>query len=317
MQNPISPIGGFLNVDKPGDWTSSDVVAKLRSAFQLRKRRIKIGHGGTLDPIATGVLPICVGNATRLSQYVLSGDKTYLMSVRLGVTTDTYDSEGKTIDQHDYRGVSLSHVSSAMNGFDGEIEQIPPMYSAIKINGQPLYKLARQGKIVPREPRRVNVKSLTLSEWHPPDFKLRIECGSGFYARSLAHDLGQILGCGAHMTSLRRERAGVFDIEDSISIDELTAGAADDSWARHLLKPDYVLKHFDAICVGNLQAAAFTHGMETDVDQTSSESGEVKVRVYGNTHELLGLGYHNPATGRLRPAKVFRAAIEPSESTQM
>ena len=317
MQNPISPIGGFLNVDKPGEWTSSDVVAKLRSAFQLRKRRIKIGHGGTLDPIATGVLPICVGNATRLSQYVLSGDKTYLMSVRLGVTTDTYDSEGNTIEQRDHRGVSLSQVRSAMTKFDGEIEQIPPMYSAIKINGQPLYKLARQGKTVPREPRRVTVKSMTLSDWNPPDFKLRIECGSGFYARSLAHDLGQILGCGAHMTSLRRERTGEFSIEDSIPIDELTAGASDDSWARHLLKPDYVLKHVDAICIGDLQAAAFTHGRVTDVDQTTSESGEVQVRVYGNTDELLGLGYIDPAIGRLRPAKVFRAAIELSESSQM
>ena len=317
MQNPISPIGGFLNVDKPGDWTSSDVVAKLRSAFQLRKRRIKIGHGGTLDPIATGVLPICVGNATRLSQYVLSGDKTYFMSVRLGVTTDTYDSEGNTVEQQNYRDVSISQVRSAMIEFDGEIEQIPPMYSAIKIDGQPLYKLARQGKTVPREPRRITVKSLMLSDWNPPDFKLRIECSSGFYARSLAHDLGQILGCGAHMTSLRRERAGEFDIEDSIPIDELTAGASDDSWARHLLKPDYVLKHFDAICIGDRQAAAFTHGRETVVDQTSSESGEAQVRVYGDTDELLGLGYHDPATGRLRPAKVFRTAIESSESSRM
>ena len=317
MQNPISPIGGFLNVDKPGDWTSADVVAKLRSAFQLRKRRIKIGHGGTLDPIATGVLPICVGNGTRLSEFVLTGDKTYLMSARLGVSTDTYDSEGKTIEQHDHHEVSLSQVRSALTGFDGEIDQIPPMYSAIKKDGQPLYKLARQGKNVPREPRRVTVKSLTLTEWDPPDFQLRIECGSGFYARSLAHDLGQGLSCGAHMTSLRRERAGEFHIEDSVSIDELTAGANDDSWTRHLLKPDYVLKHFDAICIGSQQTAAFTHGRAIDVAHNSSESGEVQVSVYAKSGELLGLGFHDAATSRLRPAKVFHAAIESSGATQI
>ncbi|CAI8012560.1 tRNA pseudouridine synthase B [Geodia barretti] len=191
------------------------------------------------------------------------------------------------------------------------------MYSAIKKDGQPLYKLARQGKNVPREPRRVTVKSLTLTEWDPPDFQLRIECGSGFYARSLAHDLGQEPRLRRAYDIAPSRKGREFHIEDSVSIDELTAGANDDSWTRHLLKPDYVLKHFDAICIGSQQTAAFTHGRAIDVAHNSSESGEVQVSVYAKSGELLGLGFHDAATSRLRPAKVFHAAIESSGATQI
>ena len=300
-----SLIAGFLNVDKPTGWTSSDVVAKLRSTFQLRRQGVKIGHCGTLDPLATGVLPICIGYATRLSEFVLSGDKTYLMTVCLGTSTDTYDSEGRITEQKAYDTVRLEDLQSCLAEFRGEIEQVPPMFSAIKKDGQPLYKLARQGKNVAREPRRVNVESVTLTAWKPPYFSLRIECGSGFYARSLAHDIGQSLGCGAHMTSLIRERAGEFGIEDAVSIETLIAEAEDDAWVGHLLKPDYVLKRLKSVVLDFKATEAFLHGREVHIDQHTREFGIAQVRVYAGSGDLLGLARHELTSGMISPSKVF------------
>ena len=300
-----SPIAGFLNVDKPTGWTSSDVVAKLRSAFQLRRQGIKIGHGGTLDPLATGVLPICVGYATRLSEFVLSGDKTYLMTGCLGTSTDTYDSEGRITEQNAYDTIRLEDLKLCLAEFRGEIDQIPPMFSAIKRDGQPLYKLARQGKKVARNPRRVNVESVMLTAWEPPHFSIRIECGSGFYARSLAHDIGQNLGCGAYMTSLRRERAGEFQIEDAVSIETLIAEVEGDLWARHLLKPDHVLKRFNAIVLDSNSTEAFLHGRKVHIDRPTSEIGIALVRVYASSGDLLGLASNELDSGMIRPSKVF------------
>ncbi len=308
MQGTTHLISGFLNVDKPADWTSSDVVAKLRSAFQLRKRRLKIGHGGTLDPMATGVLLICIGSATRLSQFVLSGDKTYVMSVKLGTSTDTYDSEGTVTERQDYTSVTLSDLQSVLPEFSGEIDQIPPMYSAIKRHGQPLYKLARQGKTIPREPRKVQVYGLKMTAWSLPSFELKIDCGSGFYARSLANDIGRRLGCGAHMTALRRERAGDFDIVDSLSLDKLIATAANDWWMCNLIQPDHVLKHLNAVTLDHAEAFAFLHGQEICGEVTTKETDECRLRVYSNSGELLGLGRIDDGSSIIRPVTVFGEA---------
>ena len=267
-------ISGFLNVDKPSEWTSSDVVAKLRSVFQIRQRGLKIGHGGTLDPIATGVLPICIGGATRLSEFLLSATKSYLMTARLGISTDTYDSEGTETDRGDYSTVKSSELISVMLEFRGEIDQVPPMYSAIKKDGQPLYKLARQGKTIAREPRKVTVHKLELTAWAPPYFTLKIDCGSGFYARSLANDVGQRLGCGAHMTSLRRTRAGNFKISDSRSLNTLISCAAADLWTRYLINPDHVLQHLPAITLDEAEIADFSHGRMIARNLASCESRE-------------------------------------------
>ncbi len=305
----MNPIAGFLNVDKPQGWTSSDVVVKLRSNLRLRKRRIKIGHGGTLDPLATGVLPVCVGYATRLSEYLLSADKTYLMTARLGVSTDTYDSEGDITQEFGFNEVSKSFLISTLTEFEGEIDQIPPMFSAIKRQGTPLYKLARRGKTVHREPRRINVKSLVLTRWDPPNSEIRIECSSGFYARSLAHDIGQRLDCGAHMTSLRRERAGEFRIEDSVSIDDLISEASDDVWVRHLHKPDMVLKKFQALVLDDEQVPDFLNGWPIPtVSELGSDSGDL-FRIYSGNQEFLGLARHDPVTETLKPFKVFAQQI--------
>ncbi len=308
-QGTTHSISGFLNVDKPSGWTSSDVVAKLRSTFQLRQRGLKIGHGGTLDPLATGVLPICIGGATRLSEFVLTGSKSYLMSAMLGISTDTYDSEGAETHRQDYSLVKLADLISVMPEFRGEIDQVPPMYSAIKKDGQPLYKIARQGKTIPREPRKVEVQKLELTAWEPPNFTLKIDCGSGFYARSLANDVGQRIGCGAHMTSLQRTRAGDFDIADSLSLDTLIACATDDSWTRHLLKPDHVLKQLPKITLDETETVAFSHGQVIERILANWEPDKARIRVYGNNGNFIGLGRVDGEANFIHPATVLKASI--------
>lgn len=309
-QGTTHSISGFLNVDKPSRWTSSDVVAKLRSAFLLRQRGLKIGHGGTLDPIATGVLPICIGGATRLSEFVLTGSKSYLMSAMLGISTDTYDSEGAETHRQDYSTVKSTDLVSVMTDFRGEIDQVPPMYSAIKKDGQPLYKLARQGKTIAREPRRVEVHKLELMAWDPPHFTLKIDCGSGFYARSLANDVGQRLGCGSHMTSLRRTRAGDFHIVDSLSLDTLIACATDDLWVRHLLKPDHVLKQLPAITLDDAETMAFSHGRVIERILANGETSKARIRVYGKNGDFVGLGRVDEEANSIHPTTVFKDSVE-------
>ena len=301
-------ISGFLNVDKPPGWTSSDVVAKIRAAFRLRKRKIKVGHGGTLDPMATGVLPICIGGATRLAEFVLGGDKVYHMSARLGVETDTYDSEGTAVAIRDFQQVTRNDVVAIISGFIGEIDQVPPMYSAIKKDGRPLYKLARQGITVSREPRRVTVSSMTLSAWDPPFFDLHIECGSGFYARSLTHDIGNLLDCGAHMTALRRIRAGEFRVTDSVSLEQLISGAADDSWMRFLLKPDVVLQSLMSTALDDAESAAFLHGQGVRYTNPGAAGVGNLIRVYSNEGDLLGLASSDETGKFLKPRTVFADA---------
>ncbi len=309
MRGTRHSISGFLNVDKPPRWTSADVVAKLRSAFQLRQRGLKIGHGGTLDPIATGVLPLCIGRATRLSKFILSGSKSYLMSATLGISTDTYDSEGTETKRQDYSWVKSIDLVSVLSVFRGEIDQIPPMYSAIKKNGQPLYKLARQGKTIPREPRKVEVHKLELTTWAPPNFTLNIDCGSGFYARSLANDVGERLGCGAHMTSLQRTRAGNFHINDSVSLDTLIASVDDDSWTFYLEKPDYVLNQLPSITLDDAETAAFLHGRVIETNFANWENGEHRIRVYGKNDEFIGLARVDDKVDSIHPAIVFKDSI--------
>ena len=308
MNEPRRSVSGFLNIDKPSGWTSSDVVAKIRAAFGLRKRRIKVGHGGTLDPMATGVLPICIGGATRLAQFVLGGDKVYQMSARLGEETDTYDSEGRTIAIRDFQQVTKNDVVATISGFVGEIDQVPPMYSAIKKDGQPLYKLARQGRTVDRDPRRVTISSLTLTAWDTPDFDLHIECGSGFYARSLAHDIGTRLGCGAHMTALRRIRAGEFRATDSVSLEQLISAAADDLWLRFLSKPDVVLQSLMFAELDANASAAFLRGQTVRCTNLGTAGVENLARVYSDKGELLGLAISDETGKLLKPKTVFANA---------
>lgn len=208
---------GIIIIDKPGGWTSMDVCAKLRGILKTKK----IGHAGTLDPMATGVLPVFVGQATRAVSFAESGRKEYAATLRLGQVTDTQDTTGETLEEHPVK-VSMDDLRAVLGRFTGDIVQIPPMFSAVKIGGQKLYDLARQGKTVERQPRPVTVYELEVTEQLSlTDFALRILCSKGTYVRTLCHDIGQALGCGGCMASLRRTMAAGFTLAECCTLDEV------------------------------------------------------------------------------------------------
>lgn len=209
-------LSGFLVVDKPQGWTSFDVVAKLRKLTGISR----IGHLGTLDPLATGVLVVAIGEGTKLIEYFMGVDKVYEVAVEIGKISDTYDREGKVTQvNYDPAIFSEEKLQALLPTFCGNILQVPPAYSAIKVQGRSAYALARAGKVVDLKPRRVRIDELTLLAFTPPTFSLRVKCGSGTYIRSLVHDLGQRLGCGAVMTALRRTSVGPFSLEVALPVD--------------------------------------------------------------------------------------------------
>lgn len=217
MLVPPKEIEGVLLVDKPTDHTSHDVVARLRGKLKIKR----IGHAGTLDPMATGLLVILVGKATRVSQYLMSTDKEYTGTITLGKVTSTQDAEGEMLETRPVPPLSESDVKAAMKAFVGDQYQTPPMYSAIKIDGVPLYKKARQGEEVEREPRFVRVASFELTRFASPEIDFVLRCSKGTYVRTIAHDLGQKLGCGAHLSKLRRTASGKFTISQCLTLDEI------------------------------------------------------------------------------------------------
>lgn len=232
---------GIIIIDKPAGWTSMDVCAKLRGILKTKK----IGHAGTLDPMATGVLPVFVGRATRAVSFAEGGEKEYVAGLRLGLTTNTQDTEGQTLTQSPVT-VGREELEAVLPQFTGEISQIPPMFSAIKINGQKLYDLARQGKEVERKARAVTVFALEVVEQvSETDYILRVRCSKGTYVRTLCHDIGQALGCGGCMFSLRRTMAAGFTLDESVTLEQMQEGGEallrpTDSLFRD--RPDYRLK---------------------------------------------------------------------------
>ncbi len=207
---------GLLIINKPMGWTSHDVVAKLRKILSIQK----IGHTGTLDPDATGVLTVCIGKATKLAQYTNEFDKEYKVVMRLGVSTDTQDATGKVVKETKEFEVSTAQIEEAFKKFTGKINQIPPMYSAVKVKGVPLYRHARKGKEVPREAREVNIKEIKFLEHSGAFVKFDVTCSKGTYIRTLCSDIGDFLGPGAHMFSLERTRSGEFSISDAMTVED-------------------------------------------------------------------------------------------------
>lgn len=206
---------GLLLVDKPSGIASFAVVSEVRRRLDVRQ----VGHTGTLDPLASGLLPVLVGEATKLTPYLMDLDKVYEATVRLGAATDTYDSEGRVVSEGDFSSVTLASLTAALGAFVGRIRQRPPAYSAIKRNGKRLYELARAGESdLAIEPREVVVHEIDLLGFAPPDLRLRVRCGKGTYIRSIAHDLGEALGAGAHLTALRRTRIGAFSVDDAADV---------------------------------------------------------------------------------------------------
>ena len=209
---------GIIIIDKPAGWTSMDVCGKLRGILKTKK----VGHAGTLDPMATGVLPVFVGNATRAVSYAEAGDKEYIAGLRLGLVTNTQDTSGEVLEQHPAEGITRGQLEAVLARFTGEIQQVPPMYSAIKIGGQKLYELARKGQEIERPTRTVTIHGLELLEPEEPDgdWRLRVRCSKGTYVRTLCHDIGRALGCGGCMSSLRRTMAAGFTLAECRTIEE-------------------------------------------------------------------------------------------------
>ena len=233
---------GLLLIDKPQDWTSSDVVAKLRGVLHEKR----IGHGGTLDPLATGLLIIMVGNATKASEYVIAHDKSYSAALRPGVVTDTQDITGNVLTSCPAK-VTEEELRAAADDFTGEITQIPPMYSAIKYHGKKLYEIARCGGEVERKPRNICINSITITGRADRDFTMDISCSSGTYIRTLCHDIGARLGCGACMSALRRTRVGKFSIDDAHTIDEIIKAQEKGKICEYLIPLERVFSEFPAI----------------------------------------------------------------------
>jgi len=233
-------LSGVVVVNKPSGPTSFDVVRRVKGLFKVKR----VGHTGTLDPTATGVLPICVGEATKVAGFIADGEKEYEATVRFGQVTDTQDAAGRVLETRPVEGVTEDRVREALRSFVGLIEQTPPMYSARKIEGKRLYELARAGEEVEREPRTVNVDEARMTFFQPPDCGIFVRCSKGTYLRTLAHDLGARLGCGAHLRELRRTRVGPFGIDESVGVDELMAAAKQgrDELARYLKPLDRALE---------------------------------------------------------------------------
>lgn len=217
MLLPPKELEGILLVDKPRDHTSHDVIARLRGKLKMKR----IGHAGTLDPMATGLLIVLVGKATSVSQYLVSLDKEYEGTIELGRVTDTQDADGETMETRPVPPLTEAEVKAAIAGFHGDQYQMPPMYSAIKIDGVPLYKAARKGDEVEREPRFIRVMSWELTRFAPPQLDFRMRVTKGTYVRTLAHDLGQKLGCGAHLGALRRTASDKFTVAQALTLDQI------------------------------------------------------------------------------------------------
>ena len=272
---------GILVIDKPAGWTSQDVAAKLRGVFHERR----VGHGGTLDPMATGVLPIFIGRATRAAEFAESAEKEYLAGLRLGTVTDTQDTSGNVLATHPVT-VTREEVEAAMQRFLGPIEQIPPMYSAIKINGQKLYELARKGKEVERRPRSITIHELELQAGGGAEYHLRVRCSKGTYVRTLCHDLGAALGCGGCMSSLRRIRAGSFTLQQALTMQQVLEFAAEHDPQQLLMPADALFAEFPPLIVTMGQAAKLKNGAQ--IKDWQSAPGTY--RVYAEDSEFLLLG---------------------------
>ena len=272
---------GILVIDKSAGWTSQDVAAKLRGVFHERR----VGHGGTLDPMATGVLPVFIGRATRAAEFLESAEKEYVAGLRLGVVTDTQDTSGTVLETNSVC-VTRAQLEAALRQFLGPIEQIPPMYSAIKINGQKLYELARRGQEVARKPRSITIHALELLEGEGADWTVRVRCSKGTYVRTLCHDLGRALGCGGCMSSLRRTRAGSFTLAQAVTMQQVLDFAAGQDPQQLLMPVDAVFAAHPPLIVTLGQAAKLKNGAQ--VKDWQFQSGTY--RVYAEDGEFLLLG---------------------------
>ena len=274
---------GLLVIDKARGWTSHDVVARVRRLTGVRR----VGHGGTLDPLATGVLPLGIGRGTRVLEYLGAADKRYTATIRLGASTDTYDADGAVTATHPWQSLNDADVRAALMQFVGDIEQRPPVYSAIKVGGVPSHRLARANRAAVPPPRRVTIYALTVLRLDLPDVTIDVHCSKGTYIRSLAHDLGVRLDCGAHLTALRRTAAGDLVIGQALTLDQWEAALIDGSWPARLLPLDLPLLHQPAAVFADESARKVWNGVAPDLPAVSG--GGALCRAYTTDGAFLGV----------------------------
>jgi tRNA pseudouridine55 synthase len=310
---------GIFVIDKGDGLTSHDVVARVRRLTHQKR----VGHAGTLDPAATGVLPMLLGQATRVAEYLSESGKAYRALIRFGVETSTYDREGEvthTAPAEATAGLTLAQIEAALPAFLGEQDQLPPIYSAIKRGGRPLYALVRAGEDVVVEPRRVRIDTLRVVAWQPPDLTLDVECGKGTYIRSLAHDLGQRLGPGAHLAALRRTRSGPFTLDQAITLEQLEQALATEAWRDLLFAADEALLDWRAVILGAASEARLRNGqplrfaarpaLPSPSGRGVGGEGALPARAYSADGRFLGIVLWSADQLAWQPHKVLPTQLE-------
>jgi tRNA pseudouridine55 synthase len=321
-------VNGLLLIDKPVRHTSHDVVARVRRAIGIRA----IGHAGTLDPFATGLLILCIGHATRLSEYLIGETKAYIGRMKLGERTNTDDLDGEVIERR-LVNVTLADLQSAAGRFVGEITQMPPQYSAIQVSGKRAYKLARRGEAVDLPTRAVRIDELVLtpagdegprakdqgqleedknlqspiSNLQSHFVDLRVTCSAGTYIRALARDLGEVLGCGAHLTSLRRVRSGDFSLDEAVPLETFLQAATEGHWQPYLQPMDRAVRYLPAVHLDEQGAQRFLMGQAVQAGLGHSEDREILCRVYDAGGCFVAIGQADPERRVVKPYKVFHA----------
>jgi tRNA pseudouridine55 synthase len=294
-------VDGIMLLDKPRGFSSNAALQKVRWLLNAEKA----GHTGSLDPLATGVLPLCFGEATKFSQYLLDADKGYETLMQLGVTTSTADAEGEVLRRVQVQ-VTAADMEAVLPRFRGTIQQIPPMYSALKRDGQPLYKLARAGEVVEREPRSVTIARLQVLDCVGDQVRLAVDCSKGTYIRSLVEDMGEALGCGAHVAELRRVKAGPFALEQAVSLDELLQvheHAGSEGLERFLLPPDSGLEHWPLLRFSEHSAFYWLQGQPVRAPEAPKFG---MVRVEDHNARFIGIG-EVCDDGRIAPRRLIRS----------
>lgn len=295
------PVNGIILLDKPRGFSSNAALQKVRWLLNAEKA----GHTGSLDPLATGVLPLCFGEATKFSQYLLDADKGYETLMQLGVTTTTADAEGEVLERRPVT-VGRADIEALLSRFRGEISQIPPMYSALKRDGQPLYKLARAGEVVEREPRSVTIARLELLTCEAEQARLVVDCSKGTYIRTLVEDIGQLLGCGAHVAQLRRTKAGPFDLSRTVTLEELErvhAEGGNEAVDQFLLPADSGLQHWPLLQFSEHSSFYWLQGQPVRAPEAPKFG---MVRVQDHNGRFIGIGEVSE-DGRIAPRRLIRS----------
>lgn len=297
----MSHINGIINIDKPSGITSMDVVRKIRSASGVKK----VGHGGTLDPLATGVIPVAIGKATRLLEYFLMSNKSYIARIHFGKTTDTFDSEGEIISTKVDPPLDINVIEKTINSFRGEIEQTPPPFSAIKKNGRRLYELARKGLDTYIEPRNVMVYEIKIINYEPPVLDLFIRCGKGFYVRSLANDLGKMLGCGGYLNDLKRTSLGNFEISKSILLAKAMSAIENGDTSKIVQPIETCVGNFERVNLSPEETTNIKNGQKIPYTLSSSIEKGSLASAFSPKGDLAAIIMFEDKSREWKPIKVF------------